>query len=100
MPSELGCIIVHPVEITLCFTKECKIRGGKLRQAISKLLSHAGWVVSCQKDRIGEPANVKFHATLCSSVIPVILGVPRLIVVPIQRNPYLAFLDRPELSVV
>ena len=55
---------------------------------------------SHSQDGISEPADVKLHSTFGSSDISRILRVPGLIVVPVQRYTYFAFLRRAELSVV
>lgn len=51
-------------------------------------------------DWVGEPSNVELHATFCSSLIALILAVPRLIIIAIQRDANPTLLRSPELLVI
>lgn len=49
---------------------------------------------------IGEPSNVKLHATLRSQPVALILTVPRLVIVAVQRNPDPPMLRGSEVPII
>ena len=49
------------------------------------------------QDWVGKPANVKLHPSLSSGVVALVLGVPRLVKVAVERDADCALLSVPKV---
>src|SRR5699024_6940713 len=52
------------------------------------------------QDWVGKPANVKLHPSLSSGVVALVLGVPRLVKVAVERDADCALLSVPKVLVI